>query len=368
MAVSPRMQVTFWGMAFAVFLGFVWIFKGVLTPFVLGIAIAYLLEPLVKLVDKLGVRRLVSSIIMLTLFFTLLILIIVLISPPLYREISELIQKIPEYADTLVAMALPYFEKMQATFGFNGIDQFKTVLQDNAGKVFQAGSGVLAGIASGGQAFMGVLSLLLLTPIVAFFMMREWPRATAYVESLYPKAHSDTIKDLLKKIDRKIAGFVRGQLTVAFVLALVYAVVLSIAGLNYGFLIGMCAGIAGIIPLVGSTLGLIVSVGVAWFQTSGDWGFVGLIAGIFVIGQILEGNVLTPKLIGDSVGLHPLWIIFALMAGGSLFGIVGMLLAVPVTAAVGVLATFGIEKYKGSKLYKHTPPAKAKPKSKQAKA
>ncbi|MEM6780659.1 MAG: AI-2E family transporter [Pseudomonadota bacterium] len=351
MAVSIKTQAYFWGGAFALLIAFLWVFKGVLTPFILGIAIAYLLEPLVHVLHKIGIKRWLASLLMLVLFFTILSLVIIFIVPPVYRELTELIRKIPDYADAVIAFASPHLEMLQAKLGLNGMDQFQGFLKNNAGKIFQAGTGVLAGLASGGQIFMSFMALVLLTPIVAFFMMREWPKATAFVEGLYPERYADTIKDLLTKIDTKIAGFVRGQLMVALVLGIVYAVVLSIAGLNYGFLIGIAAGVAGIIPLVGSTLGLIVSVVVAWLQTGGDLGFVGLIAGIFIVGQVLEGNVLTPKLIGDSVGLHPLWIIFALMAGGSLFGIAGMLLAVPITASIGVLIGYAIEQYKGSKLY-----------------
>lgn len=352
MAVSVKTQAMFWGAALTLFFTFVWVFKGVLTPFILGIAIAYLLDPLVKLLNKIGIKRWLASLLMLLLFFIVLALVLVFIGPPVYRELTDLVRKIPEYSQALIDMSIPYIETVQAQLGFNGIDQFKTLLQDNAGKIFKAGSGVLAGLATGGQVFMSFVTLVLLTPIISFFMLREWPNATAFVEGLYPQRQAKTIKGLLKQIDLKIAGFVRGQLMVALVLGIVYAVILSIAGLNYGFLIGICAGVAGIIPLVGSTLGLLVSVIVAWLQSGGDLAFVGLIAGIFIIGQVLEGNVLTPKLIGDSVGLHPLWILFALMAGGSLFGIAGMLLAVPVTASAGVLISYGIEQYKESRIYR----------------
>lgn len=363
MAVSARTQITFWSIAFAVFLIFVWFFNSVLAPFVLGIAIAYLLDPLVRLLEKVGLRRWLSSLLMLVLFFTFLTIIILLVGPPAYRELADLVQKVPEYTDQIIEMTTPYIEMVQNKLGTDGPDQVKSLLKENAGKLFSAGSGVLAGIAGGGQALMSFLTILLVTPLVAFFVMREWPRMTAYIEDLYPKRHAATIKDLLKKIDIKIAGFVRGQLTVALVLGLVYAIVLSIVGLDYGFLIGISAGIAGIVPLVGSVLGLIVSVAVAWLQ-SGEIGFTGLIAGIFIAGQIIEANILSPRLLGKSVGMHPLWILFALMAGGSLFGITGMLLAVPVTAAIGVLLSYAIEQYKASKLYSYAP----KPAEKKAKA
>jgi predicted PurR-regulated permease PerM len=218
--------------------------------------------------------------------------------------------------------------------------------------------GIMGSVAAGGKFVVGAATTIALTPLVAFFMMVEWPRIVAWVEGLYPRQHAALIGNLLTKIDTKVAGFIRGQITVAFILGLIYALALAIAGLNYGFLIGICAGILSIIPLVGSTLGLVVSVVIAWFQT-GDLVYTGIIAAIFLTGQFIEGNFLSPKIVGDSVGLHPLWIIFALLAGGSLFGIVGMLIAVPVAAVIGVLSGFAIERYKASPLYQRASEEKA---------
>ena len=166
-----------------------------------------------------------------------------------------------------------------------------------------------------------------------------------------PRDHKKTIKRLLGEMDLKLAGFVRGQISVAVMLGVVYAIALSLAGLKYGFLIGIISGLLSIIPMVGSTVGLIASVTVAWFQ-AGDITFVAMIGGIFIVGQLIEGNIITPKLVGDSVGLHPLWVFFALLAGGSLFGIVGMLLAVPVAAVAGVLIGFGLDRYKKSQYFR----------------
>jgi len=189
-----------------------------------------------------------------------------------------------------------------------------------------------------------------------------------------PRENKDTIKDLLLRMNQKISGFVRGQLMVAAVLGVAYAIALSLMGLKYGFLIGIGAGVLNIIPLVGSSVGLLVGVLVAWLQ-GGDWIYVLGVAGIFLAGQLIEGNFLTPRFVGKSVGLHPLWVFFALMAGGALFGIVGIMLAVPVTAVIGVLAGFAISQYKDSPYYKGEPskedtadkkPKKNKPKKKRA--
>ena len=367
MAINFQKQAMFWLGAFALFFGFVWLFKGVLMPFALGFSIAYLLNPLVSWLEKIGLPRLLGTLFILSLFFVFVGVVLALALPPAYRESVALIENIPGYVDIIFNYLQPYLVWVQERLGDGYLENIKSFLRDNAGKIVSVTGGVMNGLASGGQALAGFMTTLVLTPLAAFFMMKEWPHLTNWIEGLYPRRNETVIRDLLKQIDQKLAGFVRGQLSVAFLLGLIYAVALSIAGLKYGFLIGLAAGVLSIIPMVGSTLGLVVGVVVAWFQM-GEWSFVAIIASIFIVGQIVEGNILTPKLVGDSVGLHPLWIVFALMAGGSLFGILGMLLAVPVAAVIGVLVGFAILKYKKSPIYKkHKPKPAHKPKLKSKK-
>lgn len=356
---SPQAHVLFWAGILGLFIGFVWIFSSVLTPFVLGIAIAYLLNPVVQALIKFKIPRLVATLIILISFFAFVLALVIFAGPPLAREAANLAESIPGYADQLIEWAKPYLVMAQERFGTDYIESTKKLLQDNAGKLVSISSGLASGIASSGQAFVGFFTTLVLTPLVAFFMMQEWPRVTAWVDDLIPRSREKTIKNIFEKMNSKVAGFIRGQLTVAFILGAIYAIALSIAGLNYGFLIGIIAGVLSIIPLVGSTIGLVVSLVVAWFQ-AGTLDYVAIIAAIFIVGQLLEGNVLSPKVIGDSVGLHPLWVLFSLMAGGSLFGLLGMLLAVPVTAVIGVLLGFGIQEYKESAFYKKADSTKPK--------
>lgn len=351
MAYPLKTQMIFWAGATALFILFIWIFKSVLTPFVLGIAIAYLLNPLIKRFSTTGIKRTTSTIIILFIFFALVTTLIIFIAPIIAKESKALIEALPIYMDKLFVFMEPHKDWIKANIGEDYIGDAKTFLKENISKILSVSGGVAGSIAAGGQAVLGMLTTIVLTPLVAFFMMKEWPAITNWVEDLIPRQHEKMIQDLIKQIDQKLSGFIRGQLTVAFLLGIIYAVALSIAGLNYGFLIGITAGVLSIIPLVGSTLGLLVSIAVAWFQ-AGDLQYVGIIAAIFIVGQILEGNILSPKLLGDSVGLHPLWILFSLMAGGSLFGILGMLLAVPVAAVIGVLFSFAILQYKNSPFYK----------------
>ena len=351
-ALSPstRHQLIFWTGAILLFLAFMWLFSGVLLPFVLGLSIAYLLDPIVNRLTKLRLPRWAAALVILAVFVLFVGMAAALILPAVYREMAQLAQALPGYAEKVWQMLAPYTAWAQEKLGNTDVEGIKQTLQSQIGKMFAMGGNVLAGIATGGQAVAGFLTTLVLTPVVAYYMMKEWPQIKDWFDSLLPRKHRDSIHYLLAQADRKIAGFVRGQITVAFLLAVIYAVALSLAGLNYGFLIGFMAGALSIIPMVGSAVGLVVAVAVAWFQ-AGSLTYVAIIAAIFLVGQFIEGNFLTPKFLGDSVGLHPLWIMFALLAGGAMYGIVGMLLAVPVVAVVGVLASFAIGLYKNSAYY-----------------
>jgi len=343
---------TFWGFAVILLICFIWIFKSMLLPFVLGGAIAYLLNPIVNKICAKGFKRQTAVLFILGSFFIFVAIILAIVLPILVREAAGFIESAPLYTQKLWDLAEPRILWIQEQLGYSvTTEQLQTVLQDNIGKALQIGKGVLGGITTGGIAILDFLTTLLITPVAAYFLMKEWPKVMEWVNGIVPRHHSVTVSILGKQIDIKISGFVRGQMTVCLALGFAYAVALSIAGLNYGFVIGLTTGILSIIPFVGSTLGLVVSIGVAFLQTGGDLTFVGIIAAIFFAGQFIEGNFITPKLMGDSVGLHPLWIIFALMAGASLMGLVGMFLAIPVAAIIGVLVNFAVSEYKKSQYY-----------------
>ncbi len=354
MTMTPVAKTGFWLGFLALFIGFVWIFNSILTPFILGIIIAYLLDPVMRKFQRKQIPRWATALVILTIFFSIIALAFILVAPMVFRQAQQLVEQAPNYIQNLMDYLGPYLNWVQDRVGEDYIEQINTYLKDSAGKIVGVTGGIVGGIATGGKVLLEIGTTMVLTPLVAFFMMQEWPNIVKWVESLYPRQHAALIRSLLKRIDRKVAGFIRGQILVAFMLGVIYALALTIAGLNYGFLIGIGAGIFSIIPLVGSTLGLIVGVVVAWFQT-GELLYVGIIAAIFMAGQFIEGNFLSPKIVGDSVGLHPLWVMFALLAGGTLLGIVGMLIAVPIAAVIGVLGGFAIEQYKASPLYQNDP-------------
>ena len=351
--LKPSTHLIFWSAAFTLFVLTVTLFKSVLLPFVLGIAVAYLLNPTVNKLGDLGIARAPAALMILGGFLILILGLGGVFSPIIYRELSEFSDDLPRYIEKFWGVMSPVTAKLDQYIGGADSKSLEQLLKENAGSAVNVANYVVQKIATGGQAVMDMLSVAVFMPIVAYFMMKEWPNVTKWVHDLMPRHSEEVIVDLLKQIDKKLSGFVRGQITVAFFLGISYAIALSIAGLKYGILIGLMSGLLSVIPMVGSAIGLIVSVAVAWFQT-GDLSFVAIIGAIFIAGQLIEGNFLTPKLVGDSVGLHPLWVFFALLAGGGLLGILGMFLAVPVAAVVGVLLSFSLQKYKQSAYYLDT--------------
>lgn len=362
-------QSIFWICVLALFICSLWLLQSVLLPFVLGAAIAYLLDPFVEKLDKWGVNRALSTILILAVSFAIFALIISLIIPALYNELRTLIEALPDYIEKAKTFILPYIDLIKDKTGLQSQSDIIAILFEQKDTAFKASNTLLNGLAAGGSSLLSILSILALTPLSAYFFIKEWPKIMAYLEQLLPRAHEETLKTLLLKMHNIVSGFIRGQLMVATFLALFYAIALKLAGLQYGVIIGLSAGLLSIIPMLGAIGGLIAATATAWLTTF-EFGYTGLIAGIFIFGQILEGNFLTPKLVGDQVGLHPLWVIFAVMAGGALLGLAGMFLAVPVAAIIGVLIGFAITQYKATPLYTgkakatKTPKAKAAPKKK----
>jgi predicted PurR-regulated permease PerM len=228
-------------------------------------------------------------------------------------------------------------------------------LRDNLGELTRQGAGWLGTLVQkvwdSGKSIISLASLLVVTPVVAFYLLYDWDRMVATVDGWLPRDHRKTIHNLLVEINEAVAGFVRGQGTLCIILGAFYGIALTIAGLNFGLLIGLFAGLVSFIPYVGSLSGFILSVGVALVQFWPSWIPIAIVVAIFIVGQFLEGNILQPKLVGESVGLHPVWLMFALFAFGSLFGFTGMLVAVPVSAAIGVIVRFALGRYLASELY-----------------
>jgi predicted PurR-regulated permease PerM len=345
-------QVAFWLAALLFTILALYILRDILLPFVAGLALAYLLDPLADRLERIGVGRLGATLVILVVFILVFILLLVLVVPVAFHQMQAFIDRLPQYVARLQALAMekggPLFERFG---GPDALAQMQSSVGDVLKQATAWAAGFLRGLWSGGQAIISVFALMVVTPVVAFYLLVDWDRMVATVDGWVPLRHRDTVRRLAREIDDAIAGFVRGQALVCLILGTFYAVGLALVGLNFGVLIGLISGLLTFIPYVGSLTGLVLSVGVAVVQFWPDPTWILATLGIFVLGQFLEGNFLAPKLVGASVGLHPVWLMFALLAFGSLFGFVGLLLAVPLAAIVGVLTRFALARYLDSPLY-----------------
>jgi predicted PurR-regulated permease PerM len=347
--MSFRQQVTFWAATFAVFVLALWLLREILLPFVAGMGLAYLLDPVAKSLQRAGVNRLLATLLIVALFVVAFLLLIILFVPILGAQLTAFIERLPGYIARLQALVTdpsrPWLRQIVGE-GFRDAD---------IGDLVGQGAGWLAGFLrslwSGGQALISIFSLLIVTPVVAFYLLHDWDRMVETIDGWVPQQHRETVRALAHEIDVVLAGFVRGQTAVCLILGSFYAAGLSLAGLNFGLLIGLVSGVISFLPYVGSMTGLVLAVGVAIAQFWPAWTPIVVVAGIFFVGQFFEGYVLAPKLVGESVGLHPVWLMFALFAFAYLFGFVGLLVAVPLAAAVGVLARFALRQYRASPLY-----------------
>ena len=346
MALPVREQVTYWGLAAAGFLAVLWLLGDVLLPFVVGGAIAYLLDPVADRLERLGLGRILATVIITAGAILVFVVLALLIFPTLIRQASGLVATAPQMIQQVQAFLGERFPEVldadsQLRQSLNGLG---SMLQERGAQLVQ---GVLASV----SGLVNVVLLVVLVPVITFYLLLDWDRMVARVDELLPRDHAPVIRRLAADIDATLAGFLRGQGTVCLILGTFYAVGLMLAGLQFGLVVGLVAGLISFIPYVGTILGGATAIGLALFQFWGDWHMVGIVAAIFVAGQVMEGNFLTPKLVGGSVGLHPVWLIFALSAFGTLFGFVGLLVAVPVAAMLGVLTRFGIAQYRQSLLY-----------------
>ncbi|WP_421697312.1 AI-2E family transporter [Ancylobacter sp.] len=346
-------QVTFWLTMLGLFIAAAWLLSSVLLPFVAGLALAYFLNPVTTWLQRRGVNRLVASLATITLTLLLGILLMLLVLPIFGSQLAAFIQRLPEYIGKLQNLLTGEGESAAWLRDFVG-DRLPSI-QSGVNELVSQGAAymltLIQGLWTGGQALISVFSLLVITPVVAFYILNDWYSMVHKVDSWLPVRHRATIRDIARQMDGAIAGFVRGQSLVCLILGSFYAISLTMTGLNFGFVIGFVSGIITFIPYVGSLTGLVLAGGVAIVQFFPDYSMIAIVIGIFVFGQFVEGYILSPKLVGDSVGLHPVWLMFALLAFGYLLGFLGLLLAVPLAAAVGVLVRFAINQYLESPLY-----------------
>jgi len=346
MALPVREQFKYWGISTAIFLLVLWYLGDVILPFVLGGAIAYFLDPVADRLERMGCSRAVSTVIITVVALLIFVLMALLIIPTLVNQSIALVNTAPQLFNDLqgfLTERIPTLMDADSTLR-KSLDSLGSLIQSRGGAFLNS-------VLNSALSLINVVVLLVIVPVVAFYLLLDWDRMIERIDAMLPRDHAPVIRQLASEIDATLASFIRGQGTVCLILGTFYAVSLMIVGLNYGLVTGFIAGLLTFIPYVGALVGGALAIGLALFQFWGEWWSIGAVAAIFVAGQMMEGNVLTPNLVGSSVGLHPVWLLFALAAFGTLFGFVGMLVAVPVAAAIGVVARFFVARYKAGRLY-----------------
>jgi predicted PurR-regulated permease PerM len=349
-------HIAFWLAALVVLVGLLWLLSPILLPFVLGMALAYALDPLANWLTRHGVGRGVAALIILGGFVVAFAVLLLIVAPRLLGQVTDFTNQAPQYAQKLQNLVTNLdYPWLKNIFGEN----FKTDIA--AGGWMNEAIGYISkfvfSLWSTGRALISIFSLVIITPVVAFYLICDWQRIINAVDRLIPLPQRDTVRSLAREIDTTISAYVRGQSGVCLILGSYYAVGLTLAGLSFSLLIGVVSGLISFIPYVGSLTALVLSLSVAAAQFQADWVSILKVAAVVLVGQFFEGYVLAPKLVGHSVGLHPVWLMFALFAFSYLFGFVGLLLAVPLAAAAGVLTRFAVRRYRESPIYTGKSPA-----------
>ncbi|HLB07750.1 MAG TPA: AI-2E family transporter [Alphaproteobacteria bacterium] len=327
----------------------------VLMPFLAGLAVAYFLDPVVDRLERWGLSRTLATSLVTLLFLAVTALVLVFLVPVVIQQLSDLVARLPDYVARLRSDIMPAIEAWFAKLEPGELDRAQSVIATFSDRAAQFLVGLVGDVFRSGAAIINLIAFVVITPVVSFYLLRDWDYLVRRIDGWLPRLERDTIREQARKIDEALAAFVRGTGVICLILAAIYGIALTALGLDFGLVIGVAAGLISWIPYVGSLGGLFVAVGLAALQFQ-DLLHPGICAGIFVFGQILSDLVLTPKIIGHRVQLHPVWVVFAVLSGGALFGFVGVLVAVPAVAAIGVLARFGIERYLASPLYRGTGP------------
>ncbi|MFS4580263.1 AI-2E family transporter [Phaeobacter sp. C3_T13_0] len=346
MALPAQKQMKYWGIVALVIAVVLWALGHVLLPFVLGAAIAYLIDPIADRLEALGLSRTTATATITVCAVLVFVIMLLVVVPTLIYQMLDLAKVLPEAFQNLREFAQKHAPSL-----FDEGSRAQQTIASIAETLQTKAIGMLQSLVGSAVSLVNVLVLFVIVPVVAVYLLLDWDRMVERIDELLPRDHAPTIRELASRIDKVLASFIRGMGTVCLILGTYYAVALMLVGLNFGLAVGFIAGLVTFIPYLGALIGGALAIGLALFQFWGDWWSIGMVAGIFAIGQVIEGNFLTPKLVGSSVGLHPVWLLLALSVFGALFGFVGMLIAVPVAAALGVIARFFVEQYLDSRLY-----------------
>ena len=373
--MTLRNQVLVWVGLFLAAILLLWVFRSILLPFVVGLALAYLLNPVVNWLQRWHVGRTWGSMIVLALMIAVIAGLLLSLVPLVAQQVADLVGRLPSYVGDLQALLQTWAPQLNEWLGPERAAQLEGSLADLIGRGVEFAGLVTATLAQSGLTVLNTIAVLFITPVVAYYLLVDWEGMMAKADQLLPRQHQAEIRGILGDIDRAMAGVIRGQGGVILVLCVYYATALTLAGLNFGLAIGLIGGLLSFVPYVGFLTGFALSMTVALVQFWPDqWVFVLIILAIYLVGQFLEANILYPKLVGQSININPVWLMFALFAFALLFGFVGLLLAVPLAAITGVLTRYALHRYQGSSLYlgldesappSAPPPARTAPASKR---
>jgi predicted PurR-regulated permease PerM len=349
--MSLQNQIKIWLFLLAVMILGLWVFRGILLPFILGMALAYLLDPVADQFERWRFSRLWASVIILAVAIAVFATAFFLVVPLALQQAFGLALKLPGYVNQLQELANERVPELFAALGEAQVVQFQNTLAELLNQGIGIVGGLLAQVMQSGLTLINALGVLIITPVVAFYLLLDWDRMSKTFDSLLPREHQEEIRAVLDDVDQAMSGVIRGQGAIMIILSVYYGVALSFAGLNYGIAIGLTTGLLSFVPYVGFLTGFVLSMGVGIVQFWPDGMMIAVIFGVFAVGQFLEANVLYPNFVGSSIGVHPVWLMFALFAFGLIFGLIGIVLAVPMIAISGVLVRFAVSKYKSSVLY-----------------
>ena len=350
--MSERTRIAlFWLAAIAVFVAVLLVLRAMLLPFIASLVIAYALAPVVDWLEKRKINRSLAATFVILIVIVVFLVVTLALGPILIGQLAELANRLPNYIEEIQDLFGLAINSRLAEFLGLDAENIRSTVRQMLGSGGQIITTFVRSVWSGGQALASILSLMVITPFVTFYLLRDWKKMVAWIDDLLPREHVDEIHTVASAIDLKIAAFIRGQLLVGLVLGVFYATGLLIIGVNYGLLIGVVAGVISFVPYLGFAVGFVLSMVVAVVQFWPDWVMPAYAFGLFMVGQLIESYVLYPRIMGEQVGMHPVWLFFSLFAFGLLFGFVGVLIAIPAAAAVGVVMAHFINRYRASTLY-----------------
>ncbi len=346
MPLPVATQLRYWGIGALALVLVLWLLGDVILPFVLGAGLAYLLNPIVERLATLGLSRVLATTLIAILTLGFGVLILVFLVPVLVDQGAALLKEVP---GVLTALLETLQREFPGRYGGEGpVDRALSGLTE----WLQARGGEIAEtVFASARSLISILFMFVVVPVVAFYLLVDWPRLVARFDRLLPRQHAPTIRRLAGEMDTAIGAFVRGMGAICLAMAVYYGIALTLVGLQFGLVVGVLAGLLTFIPYLGAITGGILALGLALYQFWGAWFSVALVAAVFFAGQAIESYAITPRVVGRSVGLHPVAILAALSIFGTLFGLLGLLIAVPLAAALAVLARYGIDLYQQSALY-----------------